>query len=552
MNLAEQYIKDVSTGKAVVGKWIKLAVDRHLNDLKRAKKKDYPYYFNPDLANRAINFISILKHTQGEWAKIPFQIRPDQAFSWWCIFGWVKKKNHKRRFTKVYKEVARKNGKTEDGSAVAKYGLLADGEYGAEIYTAATKRDQAKICFDRAKVMGKMLKADSPSVDSILGIHKYNIHTHSTGSKMEPLSADSDKLDGLNPHYAIIDEYHAHKDDSLVKVIETGMGARQQPLLYIITTAGFNLQSPCYQFRKVCCDILEGKKQDEAVFPLIFTLDDGDDWEDERNWIKANPAIGITPSWDYMRSQYTKAKNEGSVAEIQFKTKNLNIWTGTHATWLEDAVWMNCKGDIPDLSGRECFGGLDLASVRDLSALTLTFPETETEPFYQLYFFWVPEDGADKRSKQDGVPYLDWIRMGHITATPGNVTDYRHIKADILALAEKYNIKSINYDRWNSSQIVQELIEEGAKMEPFGQGYKDMSQPTKDFERIVRNSSLKHNGHPVMRWMLGNVALQIDPAENIKIDKKNSSEKVDGPVSAVMSLAGAMQPVEDNAFWGFA
>ena len=552
MTLYDEYIEDVTSGKVVVCKWVRLAIERHISDLKKSKKKSYPYYFNRDEADKMIGFIKMLRHTQGKWAKKLFDLRPEQAFIAASIFGWLKKSNHKRRFTKSYNEVARKWGKTEFMSTFAKKGLLADGEFGAEIYSAATKRDQAKILFDRAKVMGKFLKQDSEYINDVLGIHKYNIHVLSTESKMEPLSSDSEKQDGLNPHMALIDEYHAHKSDELIKVIETGMGAREQPLLCIITTAGFNLQGPCYQFRKVCCDILEGKKQDETTFAIIFTLDEDDDWEDETNWIKANPAIGSTPSWDYMRSMYRKAKNEGAVAEVQFKTKNLNIWTGTHATWIEDDTWMKCKIEMPDLLGRECYGGLDLASVRDLAALTLTFPETETEPHYQLYFFWCPEDGAEKRSKQDGVPYLDWINAGYINATPGNVTDYRHIKADILALAESYNLKAINYDRWNSSQIVQELIEEGAEMIPFGQGYKDMSQPTKDLERVARSGALAHDGNPVMRWMMGNVALQIDPAENVKIDKKNSSEKVDGPVSAVMSLAGAMIPKEDEALWGFA
>lgn len=550
MTQAEQYIQDVLSGKQVVCKWVRLAVERHVKDLKR---KDFPFYFDRDAAVMSLKAISLFRHTQGKWAGLNFQTGPDQAFAWWCIFGWKKKSNNKRRFTKVYKEVARKRGKTEDAAVTALMCLLFDQEYGAEVYTAATKRDQAKIAFDRAKTMARLAKKDSQVLNSLIGIHKYNVHVLSTESKIEPLSADSDKLDGLNPHCTIIDEYHAHRTDDLIKVIETGMGAREQPLLYIITTAGFNLQSPCYQFRRVCCDILEGKKTDDNTFAIIFTLDEGDNWEDEGTWIKSNPAIGNTPSLDYMRSMYQKAKNEGAVAEIQFKTKNLNVWTGTHATWVEDEVWMQCAGDIPDLSGRECFGGLDLASVRDLAAFVLTFPpENDGDPYIQKFFFWCPDDQIDKRSVQDGVPYREWVARGHIEATPGNVTDYRFIKAKILELAGVYNLRAINFDRWNSSQIVQELIEEGAEMLPFGQGFKDMNTPTKDYERLLRSGKLLHDNNPVMRWMMGNVSLAIDPADNVKIDKKHSSEKVDGPVAAVMSISAAMYKPEETAFWGFA
>lgn len=550
MTQAEQYIQDVVEGNTPSCKWVRLAVERHLKDLER---KDFPYYFDKEAGNKALTIVSKMRHTQGKWAKQFFQTGPDQAFAWYCIFGWKKKSDNKRRFTKVYKEVARKRGKTEDAAATALLCLIFDAEFGAEVYTGATKRDQAKICFDRAKVMARMLKADSPALNKLIGIHKYNVHVHATESKLEPLSADSDKLDGLNPHCAIIDEYHAHRTDDLIKVIETGMGAREQPLLYIITTAGFNLQGPCYQYRKVCCDVLEGKKTDDNTFAIIYTLDEDDDWEQEENWQKANPAIGVTPSWDYMRSMYQKAKNEGAAAEIQFKTKNLNIWTGTHATWIEDDVWMSCSGDLPALSGRECYGGLDLASVGDIAALVLTFPPDEEGGAYiQKYVFWCSEKQVQTRSAQDGVPYLDWVRLGYIRQIPGEIIDDRVVIADIVELAKKYHIKLINYDLWGSKQVSTELQENGAEMEGFGQGYKSMSQPTKDFEKLARSGKILHDSNPVMRWMMGNVALKFDPAGNIKIDKDKSSEKVDGPVAAVMSLAGAMQPKQDTVFWGFA
>lgn len=537
MTVWNQYVIDVLDGKIPVGLPVKLAVTRHVHDLKTGK--DRGLYFDEEAAGRAIEFVKLLRHTKGALARSRFNLQPFQAFLIASVFGWKKVVNGKRRFKKVYFEVSRKNGKSETAAALANLCLIADGEAGAEVYTAATKRDQAKITFDIAKSMCTMLRNDSPSAKKMIGIHKYNVHVESTNSKLEPLSADSDKLDGLNPHCAIIDEYHAHKDSDLLEVLETGMGSREQPLLIITTTAGFNINGPCYQFRKVCMDVLKGVKNDDTLFPLIYTLDEDDDWNDKNVWIKSNPNIGNTPYWDYMEEQHLKAANEGATKEVQVKTKNFNIWVPSFSTWIKDADWVatGTDFDVKALKGRDCYGGLDLASTRDLSSLALFFPPVKPGDSFQLVVkTWCPGDNAKTRSREDGVPYLQWAKDGHVTLTDGNVTDYNHIKSDMLDLVEQYNIKSVAYDRWNSSQLVIDLQEEGFNMEQFGQGFATMSAPTKQFEKMILSKEIDHGNNPVLRWAIGNVALKIDAAENIKVDKGKSNDRVDPVVASIMAL----------------
>jgi len=541
LNLAEQYIHDVSKGKVVVCEQIRLTVQRHLNDLEAGA--DRGLYFDEKEASRVLRIISAFRHTKGAYAGKRFAMQPFQAFLIWCLFGWKRKDTGKRRFTKAYVEIARKNGKTELAAVIALYMLLFDGEQGAEVYTAATKRDQARICFDACKIMSKHAKRDSKIINKTLGIHKHNIHVLSTSSKLEPLGADADTLDGLSPSCAIVDEYHAHKDNEVLKVLETGMGAREQPLLFVITTAGFNMQGPCYQYRKVCEDIVSGRIEDDSTFAMVFTLDDDDDWKDSATWVKSNPNIGQTPSTEYMETAFRRAVNEGAAAEIQFKTKNLNFWTTVSETWISDDDWMACTGSVDkkELRGRTCYGGLDLASNRDICALSLYFPaDHPDDPGKVLNWYWIPADNAAKRSRNDRVPYIDWIDKGYIEATDGNVTDYNYIKARILDLMTDYNIRTIAYDRHNASQLVIELTDEGVKMEPFGQGFTSMNAPTRELERLILSQLIEHGGDPVLRWMASNVQIKMNAAGDIKIDKGKSREKVDGMVSLAMALGESM------------
>ena len=544
-NLAEAFISDVESGKLPSCTYIKQAVKRHKNDLKGADKRGF--YFDKAAGEQAIELFSLFRHTSGQWAKQPFKLQPWQAFLIYCLFGWKKKESGLRRFTKAYIEVAKKNGKSELAAGIALVGAFFDDEYGAEVYSAANKLDQASICWRAGVQMAKFMKSDYPDDGLDFEVHEsFNnrkIFNRDDGSFFAPVAADSKTLDGLRPHFAIIDEYHEAPDDGVLRNLESGTVSRTQPLLFIITTAGFNRFGPCYQVRKVVGDILLGTKTDDSFFGMIFTLDEADDWQDEKNWIKANPSIGVTPTWDAMRSQYVKAINEGASAEINFKTKNLNIWTSTSATWVKDVDWMANAApfDVATLRGRECTAGLDLASITDLAALVLFFPARNNEERHiVLPFFWLPEDTAVQRSKTDGVPYLDWVRDALVEATPGNVIDEKYVQASILDLFGVYKINSIQYDRFNATSLVLALQDEGLSLNPFGQGFVSMNAPIKQLEKMLLSREINHLGNPVLRWMCGNIQAKYDPAGNIKFDKAKSAEKIDGMVALAMAVGGWM------------
>lgn len=538
MTLAQLYIQQVKAGEVTVGKHVAQAITRHLDDLARVGKEDFPYFFDEKEAARKLAFIGLTRHTKGKYAGELFNLQPWQAFIYWVVYGWKRNLDGKRRFQKAYVEIARKNGKTEMMAPACLDALLLDGEAGAEVYAAATKKDQANILFHAAQVMAKRLKRDSRAIDNALTVQKYSVFVEQTNSKFQALGADADTMDGLNVHCAVVDEYHAHKDDSVLKILETAMGSREQALMWVITTAGFNRHGPCYLFRSVVIDILEGLKTDDSVFGIIYTLDDGDDWKDEKTWVKSNPSIGITPTWDYMRAAFQRAKNEGASAEVQFKTKNLNLWVDAAKTWIPFEVWDANAGDFDpeDLAGRPCYGGLDLSSVRDLSALVLFFPaQEEGERHKILSWHFCPEDTTRVKANAVGA-YLQWKRDGDLIATPGNVIDYEFIKAKILQCCEQYDVKSIAFDRYNATQIVIELQNEGIKMEPYGQGFVSMSAPTKELEKMLFEEGIAHNGNSLLKWELGNIEIKQDPASNIKPTKKQDDAKIDGIVALIMAV----------------
>ena len=532
--IVDKYISGVQDETIVACKWVKLAIDRHLKDLERED-----IYFDEDSATKFLKFSALCKYTKGDLASQgkTIDFTPQQVFRYWCLMGWMNL-DGKRRFRKVYFEVARKNGKSEEAAVLCAYLLLKDSEFGAEIYTAATKHEQAKIVFLAARQMINKLAQDYKSVKALVTIGVSNVAVLENNSKLEPLSSRSEKQDGLNPHGAIIDEYHAHPTSDLLEVIQTGMGSRSQPMLFIITTAGFEKQYPCHaEERKVATEILNGTKTDDSLFSVIYTLDTGDDWKDETTWIKANPNIGITPTWEYMRQQLTQAINQGIHKEVQFKTKNLNIWTDSSMAWISDDNWMLCSDELPDLSGRECYGGLDLAAVSDTNAFVLIFPpKEEGEKIWVLPHFWIPKNTIERKSEIGD--YKNWLRNGFLYEAGEDVIDNNKMLFDILELHQKYDIKSFSFDRWGAfNGVIQGLNEQDINGLEFGQGYKSMSQPTKELEVLVMSRKIAHGGNPVLRWMMGNVELQIDPADNIKIDKGKSRQKVDGAVATVMALA---------------
>lgn len=553
MEQYQKYIDDVLSGKLLVCEHVRNAVLRQVKDLDRQSTPDFPYIFDEEEAQRWISFIGILRHTSGEWKGKLFQIQDFQAFRWAVIFGWQRADGKGRRFRRAFVEVARKQGKTEEAAAIGSGGMLIDGEQTAQIYSAATTRQQARIVFDAAKIMMRELRNDSEAIAAAVDILSHRILFRETDSFITALSADAWTLDGLSPHMAIIDEFHAHPNNEVLKVIETGQGARRSPLSYIITTAGFNFSSPWYSMRENAIDILRGVKVDETFFAIIYTLDKDDDWKDKTKWAKANPQIGITPTWEFMDSEFTKALNEGGRSEVEFKTKNLNLPVGVSEVWIQDELWQKCGGeiDLESLRGRPCYVGIDFASVCDFTALVLLFPGRETdgedkEPHILVPYFWIPETVLEMRGR-DLPDLYKWSHRvtdngrsmpGKVNVTPTNFTDYEYIIKEVAAINEMFDIKVLGYDPANAYQTIIRLDEAGINTDKFSQGIMNMSAPSKEFERLVRMGMINHGNNPVLRWMLSCCMPYYDSNENLKVQKLKESRtaKIDGIVASIIAV----------------
>lgn len=533
-----RYARDVVAGRIVAGRLVKLACERHLRDLKTGHKRGL--YFDEAAAERALAFFGCLRHSKGEWAGQPLLLSPWQQFITWCLFGW-KRADGTRRFRTALVEIARKNGKSTYAAAVALYLAFADGEGGAEVYAAATKRDQARIVHGEAVRMVRK----SPGLRKRIGIVKDNLHIEETASKFEPLGSAEDTLDGLNVHGAVVDELHAHPNRQTFDVLETATAARRQPLILAVTTAGFDRHSVCWELHEYGVKVLEGTVEDDTFFAYIAAIDEGDDWQDEDNWPKANPNLRVSVKLDDMQRKARKAK-EIPAAQNNFRRLHLNEWTEQDERWLSIDVWKPCGRRSVDelielLRGRPCYGGLDLSSKIDLTAAALVFPPLSGEQVYHvLSYFWVPKENMRKREKRDRVPYGAWAAAGHLRATEGNGVDYDVIRRDVNELGKQFRIKEIAVDRWNSEHLQTQLSGDGFTVIEFGQGFASMSGPTKDLEALLLSRRIEHAGHPVLTWCASNVAIEIDAAGNYKPSKKKSREKIDGIVALIMGLGRAM------------
>lgn len=543
----EQYAHDILSGKIPACKWVKLACQRHFDDLKNGGERGL--WFDPAAGQKVIDFFRFTKHSKGEWAGQVFVLSPWQQFCTWVIFGW-KKKDGTRRFRTAYIEVARKNGKSTWFAGIGNYLLVADGEAGAEVYNAATKRDQARIIHSEAT---RMIKS-SPGLRKRVTIYRDNLCVESTNSKYEPLGADSDTMDGLNPHGCIIDELHAHKTRGVWDILDTATGSRRQPLQAAITTAGFDTHSVCYEQHEYVEKILERIVEDDTYFGIIYTIDgeekDGDtiireedDWTAEETWSKANPNYGISVKPDDLKRKCKQAR-EMPAKQNAFKRLHLDIWTEAETLWLNMDKWKICNSpvDTEGLRGRRCYGGLDLSKSQDVSAWVMVFPPETEDDFYRVVCrFFIPQDNMEKRVKKNRVPYDVWVRQGFITATPGNVIDYDFILEQIDQDARAYDIEEIAFDRWGAANIIQKLQEKEIEVIEFGQGFASMSAPALELERLVLGEKLAHGGNPVLTWMAKNVVARQDPAGNIKPDKEKSREKIDGIVALIMATGRAMR-----------
>ncbi len=534
---AEIYAEQVLNGEILTCELVQLAVKRYFADIDNALERGW--YFDRKAAARTIKFIESLKHTKGEWAGQRFKLEPWQQFVVWNIFGW-KLADGTRRFRYVYIEIARKNGKTALSAGIGLYMLFADGESRPEVYSAATVKDQAKICFADAVEIVK-----ATDLKNYLTPYRNSIVYELKGGTFKPLSSDYGTHDGLNPSCGIIDEFHAHKDSGMFDVIKSAFGARRQPLMFIITTAGFNKSGACYAYRDNVIKILRGINQDDALFGMIYTLDKNEEWDIPKMWVKSNPNLGVSLSVDYLADQVKDAKNRPEAVR-NVMTKNVNLWVDAEKTWILDEKWMQCVGSttLEDLRGCDCWGGLDLSNVSDITAFVLLF--NENDKFQLLPFFWIPEEKMLEKVRKENINYDHWVREGFVKVTPGNVTDYDFVQADILRIIADYNLKSTAYDRWNSSQTIINLTDEGLTFNPFGQGYGSMSAPTKQFEALVLSERVEHFGNPVLRWMLSSTLIKTDPAGNIKPDKEKSTQKIDGIVSSIMALGEWMTAQADD------
>ena len=499
--------------------------------------------FDERKAQRVVRFIEALRHTKGEFHGQPFHLLPWQEKIIRDVFGTVRDDDPTmRQYTTAYIEIPKKNGKSELGAAIALNMLINDDEWKAEVYSCASDRQQAAIVFDVAVDMVRQSPALMKRVKIIPSTRRMIYQP--TGSIYQVLSSEVATKHGLNVSACIFDELHTQPTRALYDVMTQGSGdARRQPLWFLLTTAGTDRNSICWEVHQKALDILEGRKNDPRFYPVLFGLPDEADWTSEENWYRANPSLDHTITIDKVRDAFRKAQ-ETPADENQFRQLRLNQWVKQSVRWMPMDKWDECGGVVDPyaLEGRACYAGLDLSSTSDLTALVLVFPPTsEDEPYIALPFFWLPEETLSLRVRRDHVPYDQWAKRGYIQTTEGNVVHYGFIERFICELGERYDIREIAHDRWNATMMVQTLEDDGFTMVPFGQGFKDMSPPTKELMRIVLEHKLCHGGHPVLRWNMDNAFVRTDPAGNLKLDKEKSTEKVDGAVALVMALDRAMK-----------
>ena len=520
---------------------------RKLKKYKPTKFKAKDSVYDKEMADYAVSFIECLCHTKGTWAGKPFELIDWQEQIIRDIFGTIKPNGY-RQFNTAYIEIPKKQGKSELAAAVALLLTCGDGEERAEVYGCAADRQQASIVFEVAADMVRMCPALNKRV-KILASQKRIVYLP-TNSFYQVLSAEAYSKHGFNIHGVVFDELHTQPNRKLFDVMTKGSGdARTQPLYFLITTAGTDTNSICYETHQKAKDIIEGRKIDPTFYPVIYGAEESDDWTDPKVWKKANPSLGITVAMEKVKTACESAKqNPGE--ENSFRQLRLNQWVKQAVRWMPMEKWDACSFRVSEdeLEGRVCYGGLDLSSTTDITAFVLVFPPLdEDEKFVVLPYFWIPEETLELRVRRDHVPYDVWERQGYLQTTEGNVVHYGYIERFIEKLGERFNIREIAFDRWGAVQMVQNLGGMGFTVVPFGQGFKDMSPPTKELMKLTLEQKLAHGGHPVLRWMMDNIFIRTDPAGNIKADKEKSTEKIDGAIATIMGLDRAIRCGADTS-----
>ena len=502
--------------------------------------------FDREKADYAVDFINCLKHTKGRWRGVPFELLPWQDRIIRDVFGTVKENGY-RQYNTVYVEIPKKNGKSELAAGVALYMTCGDGEWGAEVYGCASDRQQASIVFDVAVDMVDQCPALKKRMKPVMSVKR--LVYKPTNSFYQVLSAEAYTKHGLNVHAVIFDELHAQPNRELFDVMTKGSGdARTQPLFFLITTAGTDRNSVCFEQHQKAEDIILGRKIDPSFYPVIYGASDDADWSSEKVWYEANPSLGHTIDIEKVKNAYLSAKDNPAEENI-FRQLRLNQWVKQSTRWMQMEKWDDCAFPVDEreLIGRECYGGLDLSSSIDITAFVLVFPpRDDAEKYIILPYFWIPEKNMNLRVRRDHVPYDVWEKQGCLMTTEGNVIHYGFIENFIDDLGKKFYIREIAFDRWGAVQMVQNLEGLGFTVVPFGQGFKDMSPPSKRLMELVLEKKIAHGGHPILRWMMDNIFVRTDPAGNIKPDKEKSTEKIDGAVATIMALDRAIRNEGNN------
>lgn len=563
----EEYINKVINKELPVCQAAFLAVKRHLEDIEKSKNNDYPFYFDEDEAKRPITFIQSLVHTKGEWANHNIILESWEQFIIASIFGWRRKENKLRRYKKAYVQVSRKNGKTTFASGIGNYCFFCDSpaEAGVEIYYIATKKDQAKIAWSESE--RQIRKAKALNKEAITYKQTSTItKKKDTASKSKPLGQDSNTEDGLNPHLVIVDEYHAHPDNELLNVLESGMGARRQPLTFIITTAGFDKTSVCFSEYEYAKQILQGSLNNDEYFCIIYEPDNIKDiWifmseykeklnnnqntQEQEELInniifQANPNINISVKDSYLKSRLFEGLDKPA-QRTDILTKNLNVWTQASEVWISSDRWLKSylhqNININELKGKRACIGLDLATTRDIAAYVLCFDTVDNDPYILLPRFFMPKENIRQRSKEDRVPYELWASQGLITLTNGDIIDFDIIESSILQDAKDFEIIEIAYDPWKAIEIITHLESEGFKMQQVRQSFAvgGLSEGTSLFEKTIDERKLLHGNNPVLNWMISCCEVKTDGRDNylpVKPDRRRSYKRIDGVVASIMAL----------------
>lgn len=546
---ADKYARDVVAGRVVACRWVKLACERHLRDLKASKAKDYPYRYDGEKAARVCKFVSLLHHTKGRWAAKSERIRlePWQLFLTCAIFGWVRKSDGFRRFRRVFLLIPRKNGKSLLAAAWGLYMFCADREHGAEVYSGATSEKQAWEVFRPARLMAMK----NPELAAYFGVevHASNIHVPANGSRFEPIIGNPG--DGSSPSCAIHDEYHEHDTDAQVDAMRTGMGAREQPLQIIVTTAGDNLGGPCYALQQDVQTVLEGLVDNDELFGCIWTVDKGDDWSTEDALRKANPNYGVSVFEDFLKGQLAEARLSPRKAGI-FQTKHLNVWVQAREPYFNVVAWREAKN--PNLSlvqfqGESVVVTLDLASKIDIASMTILHKYSAERAkqrgrrYAMFNRYYLPEDTV---AMPENEKYRSWEAEGHIITTPGNMIDFDRIKDDLLDLAGFLQVELVGVDPWQATQLITQLQNEGVPVVEYRQTVQNFSEPMKEFDALIRGGLIDHDGDPVTLWMLSNVVGKEDAKENVYPRKERPENKIDGAVSGIMGMGLLLHGVPEQ------